>query len=89
MIRQANSRAKVEKKTMDAVLLDIIYSKSESSRDRITAIKTYKDFTMGRFSEQTVNINNKVEQPINLPTMRPDPAKIPLPKEPKCAVGTA
>uniref|UniRef100_A0A6M3IHU3 Uncharacterized protein n=1 Tax=viral metagenome TaxID=1070528 RepID=A0A6M3IHU3_9ZZZZ len=91
MIRKASAWAKKFGQTIDDVLLSIIHGKSwegiaikAEPKTRVSAIKVYKEFTMGRSSDQTVNITERKENPIQLPEMMPDPARVPVEK-----IGTA
>lgn len=82
MLRDARKRAKLEGKKIDDILLDIIYARSGGApahvetKDRLAAIKIFKEYSMGKHSEQNVTFQ-KIEGPkIFLPEMRPDPAKV-------------
>lgn len=92
MLRAAKKRAQDEGKTLDDVLLDLIYNRQAyevekrggkveivlevSPKDRIAAIKIYKEFTIGkRIETESHNHNYQHEGPvIGLPEMDPDPA---------------
>ena len=76
MLRKAKKFAKLHGKTVDDVLLAIIHDQEEDPKTIISAIKVFKEFTMGKTSEQNVNINDNRGPTIWLPEMRPDPAKL-------------
>ena len=84
MLKEARSRAKEEGKSLNSVLLDIAYASVQGTadgnvkvmiKDRLAAIKIYKEFTMGRHTEQRTTIEDK-RPTIGLPEMRPDPARV-------------
>jgi hypothetical protein len=83
MKRAARKRAKEEGKGIDDVLLDIIYAKVDGIsstvgvRDRLAAIKIWKDCTIAKMQQKDVTVDDKREQgPVVLPERRPDPAKV-------------
>lgn len=90
MLKEARARAKNEGgKSLNSILLDIAYAKIEGPdggkvkvdvRDRLAAIKVYKEFTMGRHTENRTTIEDK-RPIIGLPEMKPDPARVAYPKE--------
>lgn len=97
MLRTARAFAKEKGKTIDQILLGIIYDdqaitilKNDGTplelpavepKVRIAAIKVFKDCTMGRTSEQNVKIEDKRLPIIGLPAMHPDPAQAVYHKE--------
>ena len=76
MLKAAKRWAKEKGKTLDDVLLDIIYDTENEPRVRMGGIKIYKEFTMAKSSEQNINHKNMDGPKIGLPEMKPDPAKI-------------
>jgi hypothetical protein len=92
MLKTAKKRAQEEGKTIDDVLMDIIYNRQAYEvekprgkvelvievppKDRITAIKVFKEYTIGkRIEKESHNHNYQHEGPaIGLPPMREDPA---------------
>jgi DNA polymerase III delta prime subunit len=97
MLREAKKIAKEEGKTIDRLLLEMIYDKEYvvlknrhgekvalprvDEKTRVTAIKVFKEFTMQRQTEQNVKIEDNRGPGIMLPEMMPDPAKEKFPKE--------
>lgn len=91
MLRTAKKRAKDEGKSIDDILLDIIYNfhavevenkKGQieimldvPTRDRLAAVKVFKDFTMTKHTEKDINVRD-YRAPVRLPERRPDPAKL-------------
>jgi len=92
MLRAAKNRAKTEGRTLDDVLLDLIYDRAAyeveksggwvetvvavAPRDRIAAIKIFKEFTISKRVESESH-NHNYEHPgpaIGLPPMDADPA---------------
>ena len=45
-------------------------------RERLSATKIFKDYTMSKHTEKDININHNQGPRIGLPNMRPDPAKL-------------
>lgn len=76
MLAEAMARAKKEGKTIDGVLLDIIYDADGKVPDKLAAIKLFKDFTMAKTSESNVNVKKVNGPAIGLPASKPDPAKL-------------
>lgn len=77
MLRTARNRAKTLGKTIDEVLLDVIYAAEDKStvRDKLAAIRLFKEFTMSKQSEQNINVTQKVGPRIGLPPVKgEDPA---------------
>lgn len=79
MLSDAKKRAKEKGQSINDILLDIIYtdhkrSKTVTVKDRLAAIKLWKDFTMSKVSEQNVNVQTVQGPSIGLPPMREDPA---------------
>lgn len=74
MLRLAKKRAKTEGKTIDDVLLDIIYNKQAyevekrggrveilmevTPKDRLAAIKVFKEYTIGKRTESETHNHN-------------------------------
>ncbi len=56
-----------------AQVLDVIYDENASIRDRLAAIKLWKDCTMVKLSEDSMD-NIPMGPGIYLPEERPDPA---------------
>jgi hypothetical protein len=82
MLKCASKWAKKLGISMDDILMSLIYSRTPDdqplnvdARVKVSAIKVFKEFTMGKLSEQNVNINDTRGPQIGLPEMRPDPAK--------------
>lgn len=80
MIKAAKKRAKETGRTLDDILLDFAYGlvdeKEVDNKDRLAAIKLYKDFTISKHSEKDVNITDNRGPKIGLPARKPDPAKL-------------
>ena len=82
MIRAAKKRAKEEGKTLDEILLDIAYAQvggieaKVDVRERLAAIKLFKDFTMAKSTEQHLEVTDSRGPGIYLPEEKPDPAKV-------------
>lgn len=92
MLRTAKKRAKDEDKTIDDVLLDIIYNRQAYElekrggkvdivlevppKDRLAAIKIFKEFTIGKRIESKSETHNYQHKgpAIGLPPMDEDPA---------------
>lgn len=90
MLRCAKKRAKEENKTIDDVLLDIVYGRIAyevegrggkkkivfdiDPRDKIAAIKLFKEFTMARKSQVDKTVRTIEGPAIGLPPSRQDPA---------------
>ena len=78
MLAAAKRRAKLESQTIDDILLDFIYAKSKGIncevpiRDRLAAIKIYKDFTMSKVTEQHQEVTINKGPVIGLPEMKPE-----------------
>lgn len=97
MLRTARKFAREHGKTLDEVLLGIIYDNqvlefkdkvgldikvpAVDPKTRVMGIKVFKEFSMGKSSEQNVKIMDERYPVIGLPEMRPDPAKTVYPKE--------
>ncbi len=76
MHKKAKKYAKEQGKTIDEILLDIIYFTGRTeTREKLAAIKLFKDYTMQKSTEKDVNINVNQGPVIGLPEVRPDPAK--------------
>jgi hypothetical protein len=77
MLRKARKRAKSEGKSLDDILLDIAYGDQElkvAVRDRLAAIRLFKELTMVKTLEQNINMSKQVGPVIGLPPIREDPA---------------
>lgn len=97
MLKEARKFATFYKKTIDEVLLDIIYDADwvtipigreaeievpkVDAKTRVVAIKVFKEFSMAKLQERSTFINDRRSPVIGLPEMRPDPAQRPYPKE--------
>ena len=76
MHKKAKKRAREEGKTIDDILLDVIYYTGKSElREKLAAIKLLKEYTLQKHTEKDVNVNINHGPVIGLPEMRPDPAK--------------
>ena len=91
MHKKAKKRAREEGKTIDDILLDIVYDSQAleletktgkksikmvtETRDKLAAIKLWKEYTLQKHTEKDVNVNINHGPVIGLPEMRPDPAK--------------
>ncbi len=76
MLAKAKRWAREKGKDVDDILLDIIYGvEAVNSRDRLAAIKLWKDYTMARISEGG-ETDKSLGPQIYLPESRPDPAKV-------------
>lgn len=75
MLNVANQYAKKHKKTLDMVLMDFAYDDSLPVRDRMAAIKLFKDKTMAPISEGG-DADSQLGPSIYLPEMKPDPGKV-------------
>ena len=51
MLRKAKKLPKLRGRDIDDILLEVIYSKQDSPRDVLAAIKIFKDLTMPKISE--------------------------------------
>lgn len=76
MHRAARKRAKEEGKTIDEVLVAIIYEPETTTKDRLAAIKLFKEFTMPKRTESDVKVNKSEEPRLMYPEKKPDPAKV-------------
>lgn len=70
MLRKAKKLARLRKKDIDDILLEIIYSAQDKPRDVLAAIKIFKDLTMPKISEggQT---DKQLGPAVFLPSQRP------------------
>jgi len=75
MITTAEKVAKEEKRNIDEVLLSIAYH-APLIKDRLTAIKIFKEFTMTKKHESKVDITKHQAPKVYLPEKKPDPAKV-------------
>lgn len=75
MVKAAQEYAKEQGRSIDDVLLDIIYH-APVVRDRLAAIKVFKEFTIAKVSESKVEVTKKQAPKIYLPERKPDPAKV-------------
>jgi hypothetical protein len=75
MINVANQYAKKHGKTMDMVLAEFIYDEELPTRDRMLAIKLYKDKTMAPISEGGPT-DTELGPTVYLPELKPDPGKV-------------
>ena len=67
--------------TVDDFLLSVIFGEQDAGwkmtmRDRLTAAKIWKDYTMAKVQEKNVNIKETRGPVIMLPPLKPDPAKL-------------
>ncbi len=71
MLRAARKRARREKRTIDEILLDIIYEKDAAARDVLPAIKLWKHYTIAKLAEGG-ETDKKADGPaVYLPEQRP------------------
>lgn len=92
MVREAGKMAREHGKTIDQILLGIIYDDrviemkdhnhkpiqvaAVDDKTRVAAIKVWKEFTMGKYVEQNITDNRAQGPTIYLPEMLPDPARV-------------
>lgn len=80
MIKTAKRMAKETGKTIDDILMDIIYDDdAKLVNARLAAIKIYKEYTISKSSEKNINVTD-TRGPVILPAMDPDPGKLKLVK---------
>lgn len=51
MLRTARRYAKRHGQTVDELLMEVLYSQHTTTRDRLWAIKLFKEFTMAKIAE--------------------------------------
>lgn len=51
MLKKARKRAKAAKKDIDDIILDIIYDIETITRDKLAAVKLWKEYTMAKLVE--------------------------------------
>jgi hypothetical protein len=73
MLETAEKYAKETGKTIDDILLMILYAKDTVTRDRLAAIKLFKDKTMANISEGGIS-DVALGPTLFLPETQPDPA---------------
>lgn len=79
MLRIAKKYAVKYKKTMDEILLDIIYDPDVGRRDQLACIKLWKEYTIAKVQEGGETDRSLAEEggpQIGLPERQPDPAKV-------------
>lgn len=75
MLLAAKAYAAKTGKTIDQILLDIIYSLSEGTRDRLAAIKLWKEYTIAKLQEGG-ETDEALGPQIFLPEVLPDPGEV-------------
>jgi hypothetical protein len=70
MLSAAKKRAKAEKKSIDEILLDIIYTADAAPRDVLPAIKLWKEYTIAKLAEGG-ETDKKAGPAVYLPEQRP------------------
>ena len=63
MLRAQNKAEKIHEKTIDEVLLEIIYNKKNPPTARLTGIKLWKEHTQARPSEGKNKVNDSIKGP--------------------------
>jgi hypothetical protein len=64
-------------KSIDEALLDIVYSHESDMKEKLAAIRIFKNFTMEKLKEETDDGQSAQTGPqFYLPERRPDPAKV-------------
>ena len=78
MLKAEKKKAKATGKSIDDILLSIIYGEASDIRpsDRLTAIKIFKEFTIGKRKVTESTIKQPLGPTIYLPAQMPDPAKV-------------
>jgi hypothetical protein len=82
MKRAAKKRAKLEGKTLDDIVLDIAYANVNGIgckvevRDRLLAVRLYKEFSQPKISEQNVNVKKTEGPTVYLPALDKENAKV-------------
>jgi hypothetical protein len=77
MLRTAKKMARAEGKSIDEILIAFCYGKGATKitvKDRIAAIRTFKEFTMAKQTDQEVTVTARTEPAIYLPKQKSDPA---------------
>lgn len=74
MLQKAKERAEKEEKSIDDILLDIIYAQDGKRGETLAAIKLFKDKTMAQMKEG--GETDSQGPGVYLPGERPDPAKV-------------
>lgn len=80
MLTTARRYAKKYGKTVDDILLGLIYAREDdipmkmTARERIGAIKVFKEFAQAKTSEQNITVQHQTEPAISLPEQDEDPA---------------
>jgi hypothetical protein len=74
MLKAAKKREKEEGRSINEILLDIIYGNDK--RNVLAAIKLFKDYTIPKHTEQEINITKTEKPTIFYPERKPDPAKL-------------
>ena len=76
MHKKARKFAREQGKTIDEILLEVIYHTGKNElREKLAAIKLWKEYTIQKSSERDINVNINQGPTVGLPPMRPDPAK--------------
>ena len=70
MLRTARKWAKRHKKTIDDVLLSIVYDETAKNSDRMTGIKVFKEYTTAKITEGSETDKN-LGPAVFLPEQRP------------------
>ena len=82
MLTTAKKYAKKYGKTVDDVLMSFIYAREDdipmkmTARERIGAIKVFKEFSQPKQSEQTITVSHQEEPAISLPPLEDDPGLV-------------
>jgi hypothetical protein len=76
MLKRAKKWAKQYGKTLDDVLLSIIYDETQRTGDRIAGIKLFKEYTMARVSEDGAT-DRALGPALFLPEQRPQLGIVP------------
>lgn len=75
MMRVMRKKARETGKHIDDVLVGLIYDDLATPRDRLAAIRCFKEYTMSKISEQNINVSKVAGPAIELPAVRgEDPA---------------
>ena len=74
MMRVKRKKDKETGKHIDDVLVNLIYDEVATPRDRLAAIRLFKEYTMSKTSEQNINVSKQVGPVIGLPPLKEDPA---------------
>ena len=79
MLKTARKFSRIYGKTVDDILVSIIYAQDGETqmkvtpRERIGAIKVFKEFAQAKSSEQNITVQHQTEPAISLPELEADP----------------